>query len=258
VTREASLPKSQGGYQEDAGSREERQEPIIAGTPLDEMPPATGGPLAGQGLLSLQPRKPEERRGDSGDTLKPSIPTIHQPVAEEDEEAVQTESDMGASRPGSAGEGVRPGFPAVTHEMGSVSGSQAPSLHLLAPCIVPADRLRLPSFDVCTGVAEFARVLPLILILHSSLCSSGNHADECFLLSYLRPAINLLHNPVPMPLQSFRRKVRMGASALVSALNALPWEGEDEESSSSEDEEAPRRRMGASMAPRRTFRPQSE
>jgi hypothetical protein len=76
VTREASLPKSQGGYQEDAGSREERQEPIIAGTPLDEMPPATGGPLAGQGLLSLQPRKPEERRGDSGDTLKPSIPTI--------------------------------------------------------------------------------------------------------------------------------------------------------------------------------------
>jgi hypothetical protein len=50
----------------------------------------------------------------------------------------------------------------------------------------------------------------------------------------------------------------MGASALVSALNALPWEGEDEESSSSEGEEAPRRRMGASMAPRRTLRPKSK
>lgn len=140
MTREASLPKAQGGDQEDAGSGEEKQKPIIAGTPLDEMPPATEGPLAGQGLLPLQPRKPEEKRGDSGDTLKPPVPTIHEPVAEEDEEAVQTESDMGASRPGSAGAGVRPGFPAVTHEMGSVSGSQAASLHLLAPCTVPADR----------------------------------------------------------------------------------------------------------------------
>jgi hypothetical protein len=128
VTREASLPKAEGGDQEDTGSREERQEPIIAGTPLDEMRSATEGPLAGQGLLSLQPRKPEEKRGDSGDTLKPSIPTIHEPVAEEDEKAVQTESEMGASRPGSAGASVRPGFPAVTHEMGSVSGSSGSKL----------------------------------------------------------------------------------------------------------------------------------
>ncbi len=56
---------------------------------------------------------------------------------------------------------------------------------------------------------------------------------------------------------SSSQKVRMGASALFSALNALPWEGdeEDEESLSDEEDERPRRKMGATVVPQRAQRP---
>lgn len=57
-----------------------------------------------------------------------------------------------------------------------------------------------------------------------------------------------------------RRKVRMGASALISALNALPWEGEEdeEESSSDEEDERHRRKLGATMNPQKAQRPKGK
>jgi hypothetical protein len=62
-----------------------------------------------------------------------------------------------------------------------------------------------------------------------------------------------------MPHLFFRQKIRIGASALVSALHALPWEGSDEEGSSSEDEEAAStQRMGVSAMHDRRSRPQCE
>ena len=52
----------------------------------------------------------------------------------------------------------------------------------------------------------------------------------------------------------------MGASALMSALNALPWEGEEDSSSSSDDEaeQGRDRGMGGSMRQTRDDRPKGE
>ena len=49
----------------------------------------------------------------------------------------------------------------------------------------------------------------------------------------------------------------MGASALFSALNALPWEGE-EDSSSDDDDDRPRSKMGAPLMTGGPVRPESQ
>lgn len=64
-------------------------------------------------------------------------------------------------------------------------------------------------------------------------------------------------------------QIRMGASALFSALNALPWENDDGDSSDSDgidddedDDEsaqsAAHQRMGKSLSPQRAERPKSQ
>ena len=49
----------------------------------------------------------------------------------------------------------------------------------------------------------------------------------------------------------------MGASALVSVLNAVPWEDEDDNSSDEEDERQ-HRRIGGSLAHQKVERPKGE
>jgi len=52
---------------------------------------------------------------------------------------------------------------------------------------------------------------------------------------------HIRHDPrLPDETTESCKQVRMGTSALVSALNALPWEGDEEGSDSSEDDEPSR------------------
>ncbi|KAK4684673.1 hypothetical protein P7C73_g5496, partial [Tremellales sp. Uapishka_1] len=56
-------------------------------------------------------------------------------------------------------------------------------------------------------------------------------------------------------LSRLHQKIRMGTSALISALNALPWEGEEGDSSGDEDDVVANPKMGGSMTEHETSRP---
>ena len=61
-------------------------------------------------------------------------------------------------------------------------------------------------------------------------------------------------------ISSSRQKIRMGASALMSALNAIPWEDDEDDDGSSSDEDDNRdfKRMGGSIMPQKASRPKGK
>jgi len=81
--------------------------------------------------------------------------------------------------------------------------------------------------------------------------------------SHLSPTISFTsalhvqssHSLLDMPIfSSIRKQIRMGASALVSALNAVPWEDDSGEDSDNSDDEA----VARGPASGRPSRPQGE
>jgi hypothetical protein len=102
-----------------ASGADEEQEPLVDGTPLDDMmalfdqPEEEPTPAKETPAMSLA-QKPEERRQESGDTLRP-LPGIQEPTPA----PRQADSGDEASSENEEGDAL-PGFGAG-HEMGSVS-----------------------------------------------------------------------------------------------------------------------------------------
>lgn len=87
---------------------------------------------------------------------------------------------------------------------------------------------------------------------------NADRSPPFFILAVLR--IPVIHNSSTTPPASVHvQQIRMGASALVSALNALPWEEDDESDDGEDDDEFMEPARGSSSAMyERKQRPQSK
>ena len=245
--------------------RDPDQQPLIRGTPLDELKtPMFERP--GRGMLS---------RNATATAGQPGLRPAHERIDKTDV-APPAQASAGAGRidetaTAVAGKAQRPGFGAGK-EMGSVSRVLyiASSRFILAPHLVSNTRIKskCSMLEGCNPPSSCASVRlprpPSTVSLLSIYADRMLTYVSCHLTrSHLSPTVSFtspLHVPsshslLDMPIfSSIRKQIRMGASALVSALNAVPWEDDSGGDSDSSDDEAVTR----GPASGRPSRPQGE
>ena len=227
VTKEGRIsPGDRDGSKRAKEGKAREEEPLLGGTPLDEMTPlkTPGILLGGQPGFPFPPKRtassstitPAHRQG-SGDTLN-AVAKGGSIGAIPENEPLQTDLPpmQSESQPDSAATVRRPDLRA--HDYGSVCSFLTISYHF--------GRRKKRSELTCLS-SVFDRLAPHLVYFNTLRIA---HTTSLLCLRF----------------HLARKQVRMGASALMSALNALPWDDDAEGSSSDSDDDSGR---GARVPP---------